>query len=163
VNNPNTSNDLDPTRLACYGCANSADGEPYPGKPSGERPCFFCVRNTERELWIARAGIHGKLAPLHPSNGVWYDSSFAVKVPMDCYRPLDMMDQMRAWAAGEQAFYEYLERGRQAGVIEWAVKIFGVRERGKLHIYLHPLGKDGETVDFIIGPNGLALIEKVTT
>lgn len=31
--------------LVCHGCAHSAASEPFPGKPSGERPCLFCNRN----------------------------------------------------------------------------------------------------------------------
>ncbi len=31
----------DPT---CYGCAHSAVAVPFPGRPSGERPCGICSR-----------------------------------------------------------------------------------------------------------------------
>lgn len=91
--------DLDLTQLHCYGCANSASGEPFPGKPSGERPCCFCVRNKDREAWIERIKEEngGYVPQQHPVNGFWYDGSKAVRVPMDCYRSLDMMDQMEKW------------------------------------------------------------------
>lgn len=34
--------------LVCYGCGHSAAMVPYPGRPSGERPCLFCIRNPEQ-------------------------------------------------------------------------------------------------------------------
>lgn len=34
--------------LVCHGCAHSAADEPYPGRPSGERPCAFCIRNPNQ-------------------------------------------------------------------------------------------------------------------
>lgn len=40
---------------ACYGCAHSIGGAPYPSGPSGERPCLFCVRNPEQPEQLARA------------------------------------------------------------------------------------------------------------
>lgn len=81
--------------LVCSGCAHSAADAPFPGKPSGERPCCFCVRNVERDLWIAKA--EKPIHPQHPFNGFWYDRSPAVTVPMDCYHSLGMLDQIRAW------------------------------------------------------------------
>jgi hypothetical protein len=77
--------------LVCYGCSHSAayctyiDGTlvectDFPGKTSGERPCFFCVRNPEREQWQK---------DFEERNGSrlegWYDNSVPYKVTMDCY------------------------------------------------------------------------------
>lgn len=31
--------------LVCYGCGHSMGQSNYPSKPSGERPCAFCIRN----------------------------------------------------------------------------------------------------------------------
>ena len=73
--------DFDRKQLHCYGCGHSAAGEKFPGKPSGERPCCFCIRNPE-------AGYEVK---------VWYDGSEPVRVPMDCYITMDMSEQMNRW------------------------------------------------------------------
>lgn len=33
----------------------------------------------------------------NPYTGHWYDGSKAVRVPMDCYHSLDMLDQIEMW------------------------------------------------------------------
>jgi hypothetical protein len=71
----------DKDKLVCYGCAHSAGGVSFPGQPSGERPCGFCVRN--------RTGMTG--------SGTWYDGTPPVRSPMDCYQTIDMVDQHRDW------------------------------------------------------------------
>lgn len=87
--------------LVCGGCAHSAGSEKFPGRPSGERPCFFCVRNTEREAWIDEAKkMSGQIPPKHPANGVWYNGTQAMKVPMDCYQSCDMLRQSHLWNGG---------------------------------------------------------------
>jgi hypothetical protein len=72
--------------LICYGCAHSIgygqEGADFPGAPSGERPCHFCVRNPKRE---------------EEEVNVWYDGSQPVEVPMDCYHSIDMLLQMEEW------------------------------------------------------------------
>ena len=69
--------------LHCYGCAHSASGRGYPGRPSGERPCCFCIRNKNREE--------------PPIVSAWYDGSKPFSVPMDCYHSLDMKKQLEIW------------------------------------------------------------------
>jgi hypothetical protein len=71
--------------LHCYGCAHSAAGEPYPGGPSGERPCQFCIRNP----WI-------NLRPddFRPE---WYDGTAPVGDPMDAYQTAEMRQQWSLW------------------------------------------------------------------
>lgn len=89
--------------LVCYGCAHSAASAPFPSHPSGERPCCFCVRNPEREEWAKgqpterdpKPDNEGTLRDFNPFAGNWYNGAPAVKVPMDCYTTLDMMDQER--------------------------------------------------------------------
>ena len=78
----------------CSGCAHSAGMEPFPGIPSGERPCFFCERNTHRDEWQRDyEKTHGcKLV-------VWYDGSQPVNVPMDCYHSVDMIEQIHRWGS----------------------------------------------------------------
>lgn len=71
------------SQLACYGCAHAACDEPFPGQPSGERPCHFCVRNRELED--------------PPVVTKWYDQSDPVRIPMDCYTTMDMRDQYARW------------------------------------------------------------------
>ena len=41
--------------LVCSGCSHSAAGAPFPGMPSGERPCCFCIRNVELAKWKKEA------------------------------------------------------------------------------------------------------------
>lgn len=107
--------------LVCSGCAHAAPGVPFPGVPSSERPCWFCVRNVMRDDWIkaamptleprrlsllAKLGLtthhnvylHDATLPeKHPGNGVWYNGSRAVSVPMDAYHSADMKDQVGFW------------------------------------------------------------------
>ena len=45
----------------CHGCAHSASGEPYPGIPSGERPCLFCTRNPKQEAQLKE--VRARLKP----------------------------------------------------------------------------------------------------
>lgn len=95
---PNTAEN----KLFCYGCCHSSADDPFPGKPSGERPCCFCTRNNQREEWLKEAK---KAHPdwfedggkVNPYNGHWYDGNIAVKCPMDCYHSLDMLDQINKW------------------------------------------------------------------
>lgn len=69
--------------LTCHGCCHEAAGLCRNGKhvPSGERPCCFCIRNPDRNYKVK----------------VWYNGSEPVKIPMDCYLPLDMMKQIERW------------------------------------------------------------------
>lgn len=84
---------VDPDSLFCSGCAHSAAGEPFPGRPSGERPCCFCVRNpTWRQQ---QASPHAVTK--------WYDQSDPIRIPMDCYHSLDFTEQVQVWIrAAEQ-------------------------------------------------------------
>lgn len=76
----------------CSGCAHSASGIPYPGHPSGERPCCFCVRNPE----LARTS---DVCRDSDGNGVWYDGKTpAYKTPMDNYIATDRLQQERLFA-----------------------------------------------------------------
>lgn len=78
--------------LFCHGCAHSASGAPFPGQPSGERPCHFCIRNPDREAWQGNFERRtGKRLE------AWYDESPPVTVPMDCYHSVDMKRQFDAW------------------------------------------------------------------
>lgn len=78
--------------LFCYGCAHSAASEPFPGAPSGERPCHFCIRNKDRERWQKdfsdRYGVELK---------AWYDNSPIAFYPIDAYQTLDMIEQYARW------------------------------------------------------------------
>jgi len=63
----------------CHGCAHSAAGAPFPGFPSGERPCCFCKRHPDGINVDALGG-----------SAVWYDGETpAFKTPMDCYIATD--------------------------------------------------------------------------
>jgi len=78
-------------KLVCYGCAHSAAMHKYPSGPSGERPCQFCIRNPK--------------LPKNPKDFVvncWYNDSKAVKLPMDCYHSLDMLNQIALWEKGDK-------------------------------------------------------------
>lgn len=69
-----------------YGTGNVVEGTDFPGMPSGERPCFFCIRNSKREDWAKENNIDK-----------WYDQSEPLKVPMDCYHSTDMLQQYDEW------------------------------------------------------------------
>ena len=87
--------------LICSGCAHSAASAPFPGQPSGERPCCFCTRNAQRKESLREMAKYyrdGVLPEKHPAFGVWYDGSAAIKVPMDCYHSVDMKDQILTWS-----------------------------------------------------------------
>ena len=72
--------------LHCYGCAHSAAGQKYPGMPSGERPCHFCIRNEKVQKEEDPSGIDR-----------WYDNSEPISIPMDCYHSVDMLNQFEKW------------------------------------------------------------------
>ena len=96
---------FDLEHLHCYGCAHSAAGEPWPSRPSGERPCGFCVRNREAHLYMDD----------YPRT--WYDGSEPVALPMDCYQTVDMRQQVGVWveeaeAKGTAALKSFLEAER---------------------------------------------------
>lgn len=74
-------------QLFCFGCAHSAASEPFPGRPSGERPCCFCVRNP---TWRQQQASDHAVTK-------WYDQSEPVRIPMDCYHSLDFKDQVQVW------------------------------------------------------------------
>lgn len=79
--------------LACHGCAHSAGGAPYPGRPSGERPCCFCTRNVQREKWVEEGRAHGTGPWQEGVYGVtwtaYYNNQPMKKCPMDCYITTD--------------------------------------------------------------------------
>jgi len=70
-------------KLICHGCCHEATDLCKKGKhePSGERPCCFCIRNRYRNYRVKE----------------WYNGSKPVKIPMDCYLPLDMQNQIIQW------------------------------------------------------------------
>ena len=73
-------------KLFCFGCAHSSARHKFPGKPSGERPCVFCVRNPKLPKKVEDYIVN-----------CWYDGSKALKLPMDCYHSLDMKLQFELW------------------------------------------------------------------
>jgi hypothetical protein len=77
-------NGLDESRLCCYGCSYSIIGEPWPGMPSNERPCGFCIRNPLQHLTDSEQ--HS-----------WYDGSEPISIPMDSYQTMDMRIQTDRW------------------------------------------------------------------
>jgi hypothetical protein len=71
----------------CSGCAHSAAYAEFPGHPSGERPCGFCIRNPE-----GLADWFGEKGPL------WYDIKTPPHtIPMDCYIATDRLQQQRVF------------------------------------------------------------------
>lgn len=85
--------------LVCSGCAHSAASAPFPGHPSGERPCCFCSRNPDREIWLEKAKTYWEKwdSDHNPFTGHWYNGSKAWKVPMDNYCSLDRLIQEMNW------------------------------------------------------------------
>jgi hypothetical protein len=105
---------VDP-QLPCSGCAHSASGAPFPGHPSGERPCLFCARNPRRDPSMLskdteafREGPLGKRFLAYGGrigeDGVWYGGAPAFKTPMDCYIATDRLQQQRVFDGLDRSF-----------------------------------------------------------
>lgn len=75
--------------LVCSGCAHSASGAKFPGRPSGERPCCFCTRNVHREQWLAEMSPELQAAIKDGSWTCFYNNAKMKKNPMDCYISTD--------------------------------------------------------------------------
>lgn len=96
------ANKFDISKLHCYGCAHSSSQAEYPGEPSGERPCCFCVRNPDREEW-AKNNETERSTELKDNKGNprdfnayaanLYNGAPALWNPMDNYITLDHQDQ----------------------------------------------------------------------
>lgn len=98
---------FDVAQLFCYGCAHGASTEGFPGKPSGERPCFSCIRNPEREQWAKNirdvagrepqitVGDDGHARTFDPAVGTMYNGAPRLYSPMDNYVTLDSGDEER--------------------------------------------------------------------
>lgn len=81
--------DLASSQLPCSGCAHSAVDAPFPGMPSGERPCGFCVRNPQ----LLAGGVADWFGEQGPT---WYGGETPpFKTPMDCYIATDRLTQQR--------------------------------------------------------------------
>jgi hypothetical protein len=100
---PGHAGRLEVEKLSCYGCAHSAAGQPFPSRPSGERPCCSCVRNPELEDWAKESKVesrvtvddHGTARDFNPFTGHAYNGAPYVHWPMDNYITLDQHDQER--------------------------------------------------------------------
>jgi hypothetical protein len=77
--------------LVCSGCAHSASGAPFPGRPSGERPCCFCTRNVQREEWRHQGGSHFQDGLYGVTWTAFYNNAPMKKCPMDCYHSVDRL------------------------------------------------------------------------
>lgn len=99
---------IDAYMRPCTGCAHSASGAPFPGHPSGERPCCFCVRNPGADPSVLHPDpdFEGetpyterlKRYRADPDGGVWYGGTPAWKTPMDNYIATDRLQQERIFA-----------------------------------------------------------------
>lgn len=92
----------------CTGCGHSAAHAPFPGHPSGERPCMFCIRNPTGIDPDAIARLHPapefaadgndeyvkNASKAKPGDGLWYDGKPAFKTPMDCYISTDRLTEL---------------------------------------------------------------------
>jgi hypothetical protein len=72
--------------LVCYGCGHSVGGEAYPSRPSGERPCCFCVRNVDPERDARVADLRAKASGPFTAR---YDNGPTRKEPADQYIATD--------------------------------------------------------------------------
>ncbi len=92
INGMPVIHDEDFAPLVCHGCAHSHGGAiPYPGEPSGERPCLFCTRNPNQEereadLAIVRKGLTPGVAFT-----ARYDNGPTRREPADQYISLDRL------------------------------------------------------------------------
>ena len=71
----------------CYGCAHSAADAPYPGRPSGERPCGICSRTDS------------------PIGSIGANDGTVISGPKDMYIT---MDRLMLEAAGHQSHSSWL-------------------------------------------------------
>lgn len=85
-------------QLPCHGCAHSASTAPFPGHPSGERPCGFCTRNKDVDPETGTDPGYGEIRepdpPHHIGWPVWYDGSKPRKVPQDNYISNDRLQEL---------------------------------------------------------------------
>jgi len=111
LTSPDNYQQLRVSSLNCYGCAHSAAGTEPPGEPSGERPCYFSIRNKDRDVWQRQH----LLANGHELKE-WYDGSPTINYPMDCYYTIDMGKQMTKWEdeddVGIQNYLRMVDRTR---------------------------------------------------
>lgn len=77
--------------LVCHGCAHSASSTPYPGRPSGERPCCFCTRNVKLDEWRKNGGRWMKDGQYNVTFTPRYDNKPVKKAPLDCYIATDYL------------------------------------------------------------------------
>lgn len=79
--------------LVCSGCAHSAGGAPFPGGPSGERPCCFCTRNVQLEQMLTEQRANKVLHFMPDAYGKTFtafcNNSPMRKCPMDLYHSTD--------------------------------------------------------------------------
>lgn len=77
---------LDGSPLVCFGCAHSIGNASYPGAPSGERPCYFCVRNPDQAQQLADVQRHSPkfISPR-------YDNVPVKTIPADQYISTDRL------------------------------------------------------------------------
>lgn len=90
--------------LFCYGCAHSSAIDDFPSRPSGERPCFFCVRNPHREQW-QKERLEDGIKEIKE----WYDGSPIAFYPIDAYSTIDMKEQQRRWSARDKGEKDWNE------------------------------------------------------
>ncbi len=75
--------------MVCHGCGHSHAAAPYPGEPSGERPCLFCTRNPDPvSRASALAHIRAGMAP-GLAFTARYDNGPTAKEPADQYIATD--------------------------------------------------------------------------
>ena len=48
---------------------------------------------------------------------------------------------------------EFFEQGKYKGTSEFRCKANGYTKAGELHLYMHPFGIDGETIDLCVKDN----------
>lgn len=77
-------NSFDESRLCCYGCSNSDISSPWPGTPSYENQCLFCIRNPLQHM-------------ADEEDQVWHNGSDPISIPMDAYSTIDMNLQVDEW------------------------------------------------------------------
>lgn len=129
--------DCQASKLVCYGCCHADALKEYPGQPSGERPCHFCIRNPKADCHIKE----------------WYNGSKPVKVPMDCYHSLDMLNQIEMWQkapkvpAGKVEEFVFMAKGIDAVLADEKLWSDGKEILKKVKAFLETQAKQIEQLE----------------
>lgn len=62
----------------------------------------------------------------------------------------------------QRTLEQYLKDAHDAGAIDHSLRV-RVGAQGDVLFYIHPSGRDGETLDFVVGGNAVSLVKATGT